>query len=55
VGTLTNEPLSALKYARYDRQEKMLLESMIYAERESRAEVVGFKEELERSLAVAGR
>jgi hypothetical protein len=25
VGTLTNEPLSSLKYSRYERQEKMLL------------------------------
>lgn len=35
VGTLANEPLSSLKYSKYDRQEKLILESIIYNERDS--------------------
>lgn len=44
VGTLANEPLSSLKYAKYDRQERLLLESLVYLERENLSEIAAFRE-----------
>ena len=51
VGTLTNEPLSNFKYNRFDRSEKMLLEALIYNEKDSYDEIIKFKEELKTALS----
>ena len=50
VGTLANEPLSSLKYNKYDRQEKLILESIIYNERDSYNELLAFRQEIEKNI-----
>jgi hypothetical protein len=55
VGTLSNEPLSNFKYNKYDKHERILLESLIYNERENHDKIDEFKRDLQISLEAGSR
>ena len=46
VGTLSNEPLSNFKYNKFDKNEKLLLSSLIYNERDNYSDILQFREQL---------
>lgn len=55
VGTLNNEPLASFKYKKYDKKEQILLEALLFNDKDCHEEIQALNKDITTTIEIGER